>query len=192
VHLVPGHFVRAGDAVIHRDLDGGLFLASGDLAASAPSGGLAAEDDRVWLSLDDGVLVGPAGLQVAFAHAAVALEAPRPDRRVEIGERSDREIAGLIARMKAAGHDPSREATILWERTTVPLLCLLLPLVALPLGLRWGGRPAWTMAVAGATWALIRTGDAACEAIGPAAAAALPLAGLALLAAVLWASWGDR
>ena len=192
VRLVPGRFVPAGGAVIHRDPDGGLFLASGDLAAFARSGGLTAEGDRVALALDDGVLEGPAGVQAAFARARVLLDLPRPDRRVEIEERSDGEIAALTARMEADGRDPSYEATILWKRSTLPLLCLLLPLAALPLGLRWGGRPSHAMAVVVAVWSLVRIGDALCGAIGPPVAASLPLAGLACLSAGLWAGWRDR
>ncbi len=192
VRLVPGRFATAGDAVVHRDLDGGVFLAAGDLAASARSGGLGAEGDRVVFALEDGVLAGPSGLQVAFARGRVPLTLPRPDRRVEIEERSDREIAALVARMRASGRDPSAEATILWKRTTLPLLCLLLPWVALPLGLRWGGRPAHAMGVVVATWTLVRTGDALHGVLGPPAAASLPLAGLGLLAGALWIRWRDR
>ncbi|MBN1335597.1 MAG: LptF/LptG family permease [Deltaproteobacteria bacterium] len=192
VRLVPGRFVPVKDAVIHRGLDGDLFFASGDLAALARSGGLSAEDDRVVVTLDHGLLQGPAGFRASFERARLWIDLPRPGRRVEIEERSDREILDLVARMQARGQDPSHESAVLWKRSTIPLICLLLPFVALPLGLRWKGRPAQIMVVGVAAWSLVRIGDASCRVIGPPAAATLPLVGLSLLAVALWTGWRDR
>lgn len=194
VELVPGRFLQLGDTVLHRPDEGGLLLAQGDAVLLAQEADLEQREGGLQLRLGQGRLLsrGADGLELSFERASVPLPLHQAGRRVELTERSGAELADLVERMRAQGRDPSYEHSILLKRTSATLLPLLLALLALPLALRWGGRPGHIMGVVLATWALQRIGDAGCLLLGPGLAAGLPALGLAALSALLWAGWRDR
>lgn len=194
VELVPGRFVDIGGVVLHRPLAGGLLVSRGEAVLLAEQGSLSARSDGLLLELEHGRLLdlGDPTLSLSFATAAFPIPVSSTGRRVELAERSDAELAELVGRMRSRARDPSYEQGVLLKRSTMPLLPLLLPLVALPLGLRWGGRPSHTMLVVVGTWTLLRIGDASSSLLGAHLAASMPLLGLTLAAGLLWAGWRDR
>ncbi len=194
VELVPGRFLELGQVVLHQPPGGGLLVSQGDAVLISASGALSSRPGGLLLELGPGEIRSLEGqpLAVSFDEATLPLPLRAADRRVELTERSGGELADLVARMRARGKDASYEHAVLLRRSTMPLVPLLLPLLALPLGLRWGGRPGHTIAVVVGYWALQRIGDAAVGSIGAHLSAALPLLGLAIAAAVLWAGWRDR
>jgi lipopolysaccharide export system permease protein len=194
VELVPGRFVELGDVVLHRPQAGGLLVSQGQTVLLARQGTLVPHRDGLLLTLEHGQLVslGPERLELSFEQASLPVVVSGTGRRVELAERSDAELAELVGRMHSRGKDASYERSLLLERSTLPLVPMLLPLLALPLGLRWGGRPGHTLLVVLGYWSLQRVGDAACGTLGALAAATLPLLGLGLAAVLLWARWRDR
>ncbi len=192
--LVPGRFLSVGETVLTEPPQGGLLLAQGEARLYARRGTLLPRDGGLLLELQEGQVLGPPeqGLLLSFEHASIPLPHPGGGRRVELAERSDAELAELVRRMRNRDKDASYEQSVLLKRSTLPLAALLLPLIALPLGLRWGGRPTGILGVVVGYWSLLRLGDAATSALGPHLSACLPALGLALAAAVLWASWRDR
>ncbi len=194
VELVPGRFIELGGVVIHRSADGGLLVAQEDAVLVARAGQLTQRAQGLLLDLEQGAIqsLGEESMVLRFDAAALPLPVTNTGRRVELAERSDAELTDLVRRMTDRGKDPSYEHGVLIKRTTQPLLNLLLPLLALPLGLRWGGRPAHTMVVVVGAWSLLRIGDATGGVVGPHLAACLPLLGLLIAAALLWAGWRDR
>ena len=194
VELVPGRFLELGDLVLHRPESGGLLVGQGESVVLARSAVLTPLRDGLLLELEQGELtsLGEQRVDLRFEHAAFPIPVGAAARRVELAERSDRELAELVGRMRSRGRDASYERSILLKRSTLPLAPLLLPLLALPLGLRWGGRPAHTLLVVLGYWSLQRIGDAACATLGAPLATSLPLLGLALVSLLLWAGWRDR
>ncbi len=191
VRLVPGHFVAVGDGVLHRTTGGSIFAARGDVALQARGGSLRSDGQGLLLELGSGRLLSEE-LALAFDSAIMPMELPANERRVELEERDSPSLWRLVERQRTRGRDASYANTILLKRTTLPLAAALLPILALPLGLRWGGRPWHAMGVVAAYWALVRLGDQLSAALGPQLAASLPLLGLLLAATALWASWTDR
>lgn len=190
----PGGFLPLGGAMLHRPVSGGLLLSLGEVVIVAREGTLAPRAGGLLLRLHEGeaLLGAPGGAVLRFEAAEVPLALDSGHRRVELVERSDTELRDLARRRTELGRDASYERLILLKRTSLALAVLLLPLVALPLALRWGGRAAPVLGVVLLLWVLIRVGDGACAWLGPWAAAALPLAGLVAAALALWAGWRDR
>jgi len=194
VELAPGRFTELGGVVLHRPETGGLWVSQAEAVLVAREGTLSLRRDGLLLELTDGELLtlGSEPLTLIFERAALPIPVSSTGRRVELAERSDTELAALVDRMHSRSKDASYEHGVLLKRSTMPLLPLLLPLLALPLGLRWGGRPGHSLLVVVGTWTLLRIGDASVTVLGPHLAASLPLLGLALASAVLWAGWRDR
>ncbi len=194
VELTPGRFVELGGVVLHRPSQGGLLVSQGDAVMLAGQGQLREHSDGLLLELVDGEVLGlgEEPFTLRFHTAALPIPVSSTGRRVELAERSDAELTELVDRMRSRAKDASYEHGVLLKRSAMPLLPLLLPLLALPLGLRWGGRPGHTMLVVVAAWSLLRIGDASASLLGPHLAAALPLLGLALAALALWSGWRDR
>lgn len=191
VRLVPGRFVALDGTVLHRTEDGALAVFQGDRWLRAATGRVLPTADGLVLALEDGA--GRGGpWSVTFHTARVPLDGSAVGRRVELEERSDGELADLVRRMEQAGREAAYERAVLVKRTTLPLCALLLPLVALPLALRWGGRPGHGLLVVLGWWGLVRVGDGAVAVLGAGLAASLPLLGLAVTGVVLWATWRDR
>jgi len=192
--LLPGHFVQLGEVLMRQDPAGDLLVISDELALVASSGRLEASSGGLVLELSAGRALATAGEQrrLSFDSATIPLALEQGSRRVELAERSASELSGLIARMRDRGKAASYERAVLLKRSTMPLALLVLPLLALPLGLRWRGQPSHMMAVVVGYWVLLRLGDQHCHALGPHLAAALPLLGLALAAALCWSRWRDR
>ncbi len=194
VKLLPGHFMQLRGVVLHRGLQGSLMVAEGDTVLVARQGSLEPREGGLLVRLNDGRAMGagPDSATLAFDEALLPLPLSASGRRVELAERADAELSSLIGRMRDRGKQANYEQVLLLKRTTLPLAMLLLPWVCLPLGLRWGGKPSHTVAVAVGFWALVRIGDGACATIGAGPAAALPLLGLAIASLALWAGWADR
>jgi len=194
LELVPGHFLAVGDAVLHRPEGGGLLVALGDLVAVAREHRIEPRSDGVLLRLADGraALGAPGGGSLGFREAAFPLPSGSPGRRVELAERSDAELRALAASQQRNGKDSAYTSLILLKRSMLPIVALWLPLLACPMGLRWGARPWMGLSVVLGLWTLIRAGDACCRWTGAWAAAALPLLGLGVCAALVWLRWEDR
>ncbi len=194
MELVPGRFVQAGEALLLRGDDGALLVASDRAASTARSGTLISREGGLLLRLEHGRIHGLSDqpLELDFATAEIPIPVTTSGRRVELAERSSAELAALVERMRGRGRDASYEHCVLLKRSTLPLVPLLLPLLALPLALRWGGRPSHSLLVVLGYWSLLRLGDLACHSIGAPLAACLPLLGLGLAAALLWLRWRDR
>lgn len=194
VELVPGRFLALGDLVLHQPESGGLLVGQGETVVLARGSALTPHSDGLLLELEQGELstTGPERVELSFERATLPVPVSSTGRRVELAERSDKELAELVGRMESRGRDASYELSILLKRSTLPLAPLLLPLLALPLALRWGGRPGHTLLVVLGYWSLQRIGDAACSTLGAPLATGLPLLGLALTGALLWTRWRDR
>ena len=142
------------------------------------------------LRLQHGSAAGlSADWSMTFADAELALRPALP--RMETAERSTGALSRLIGRMEAEGRTASVERLALYKRTTLAASLPLLAILGLPLGVR-GVRPA--AAATGVTlawWAVMRLCDQAVGSTGPLLAALLPLALLAVGAAVSWLTWRD-
>jgi hypothetical protein len=191
-----------GDLELHVSEDGSVFFhqESPSLAGSASGAALVTRGGVLGLRLDAGraIFAAPGATGDAneapvarFGEAWFPISGPSMVRRVELDERSDADLLRLARRREAAGRDASYERTLLYKRTTHALECLLLPLLALPLGLARRGRPYEILVVVVGWWALLRLGDRLCPILGPGLASALPLLGLLLAVGVLWATWRD-
>jgi lipopolysaccharide export LptBFGC system permease protein LptF len=194
VTLPPGGFLPLAGAMLHRPPSGGLAASLGDGFLSAEDGRLEPRDGGVLLQLGRGeALLGGAGAPtLRFEAAAVPLALRASSRRVELAERTDAELRALVRRRAASGQDAAYPRLILLKRSSLAVALLLLPAVVLPMALRWGGRVLPVVGVALFTWSLVRVGDGLAALIGAWPAAALPLLGLAGVAAALWAGWRDR
>lgn len=201
IALVAGQPVSFGGVLIHAGAVHGaeledLFVAADRVVVSAargrilPGGTLELEQGMA------GTLAGPEeegegeGYRLRFERARLPLDPRR--RRVELIERSHRELTALIARMHAEGRAAAAETLALYKRTSLPLGAPLLALLGLPLGAR-GARPGPAAALTALLWwAAVRVCDQSVDALGPALAAALPL-GLASVAVVVaWLGWRER
>ena len=180
--------------MLHRLEGGGLVVAHGETVMVARQGTLEPREGGLALRLQQGRALGAdqGGPALSFDEAVMPLPLGSQGRRVELAERSDAELNVLISRLTHRGKDASYQQALLLERTTQPLAALLLPLICLPLGLRWGGKPGHAMGVVIVYWALIRIADASCSAIGAGPAAVLPLAGLTVACVLAWTGWRDR
>ena len=191
--LLPNHFLRLDDTVLLKRADGSLFVFDRDMAILS-QGQLRQGEGGLDLLLEHGVLLGPTDRPalVEFQQASLPLTFNPPDRRIQLIERGTPELTKLVTRMVANGKDASYEKTVLLKRWTLPAAAMLLPFLALPMGLRWGGRPSHSLMLVMAYWMLVRIGDASCGTLGATSASTLPLVGLSLGAVLLWARWPDR
>ena len=126
---------------------------------------------------------------MTFADAELALRPALP--RMENAERSTASLSTLIARMESEGRTAAVERLSLYKRTALAASLPLLAILGLPLGVR-GVRPA--AAATGVTlawWAVMRICDQVVGSTGPLLASLLPLALLAVSAAVSWLTWRD-
>ncbi len=191
--LRAGEPVTVADALVRaRAVQGrrweGVFIARDDLVVTAAAGTV----DAGVVILRDGSARSLAGegWTLTFDEARVPLRAER--RRVEHAERTDADLAALVARMAAEGRDAAYESLILLKRTSQPLTLPGLLLLGVVLGAR-GARPA--PAAVGlwlAWWGSIRAGDQAVRLVGPEVAAAAPVMLSLVAAAVAWRRWRDR
>lgn len=200
--LLPGRMVQLGPVLLYRAPEGWTFFES-----SAPAFSGVAQDAELvpgelgWsLKLGGGrVMIGSAERAPAqerallsFQQASLSLSPDKGSRRLELDERKDRELRRLASRRQQAGDDGSYELNILYKRTAHPIGALLLPVLAIPLGLRWRGRPSEVLLVGLLWWGLVRLGDRLCSTIGPLLASSLPAIGVGLCALVLWVGWRER
>ncbi|MFH1469974.1 MAG: LptF/LptG family permease [Pseudomonadota bacterium] len=192
--LPPGGFLPLGGATLFRPPSGGVVAAFGEGLLIAVEGGLTPRAGGVLLRLGPGEALpaGPGGPVLRFESAHIPLALGTATRRIELVERTDAELQALATRREAAGRDPGYARLILLKRSSMALAVLLLPGVALPLALRWGGRAMPVLGVALLLWSLVRLGDGLVAHLGAWSAAGLPLLGLAALSVTLWAGWRDR
>lgn len=192
--LVPGQPVSLGSAVLRpTSVDGGVardvFVAAGRAVGTAASARLVAGATGPAVELRDGVLAGD-GWRVRFSRWSRPLPPPHSPR-LELSQRSNRELRELIARTEADGRDAAYERAVLYKRALHPLATLLLPLAVLPFGA--SRRPGAGVAVATLGYLVaVRVGDQLAATIGAWPAAATGPAFVALLAVAAWAWWSDR
>ncbi len=194
VRLVPGSFLDLGETVVYRITDGSLFVHMPGMAMVARSGVLERQETGMAILLREGRIIGESerASRISFQSAQFPLEVAAATRRIQLNERSFVELLDLVRRMERAGKDASYEKTVMFKRLGQPIAVLLLPLVAIPLGLRLGGRPLHLMGVVIWYWVLVRLGDQLCGVLGPLVSASLPMVGLLFLSGLLWAGWRDR
>jgi lipopolysaccharide export LptBFGC system permease protein LptF len=196
LHLVPGRVVQAGPDVLLAIPDGGFFVSGGDdeSAMVAFSATLEPAGDGLRLLLERGrAVVGRERLVLAsFDRGDFPLFENPVGRRLELDERSDAALAEVARKREAAGQDASYEWALLAKRSTQPLVALLLPVLALPLGLRFGGKSVHAVGTVLLWWALVRIGDQTCPVLGPILASLLPALGLSLCTLLAWFTWRER
>jgi lipopolysaccharide export LptBFGC system permease protein LptF len=195
LRLVPGRFVPAGKAVLLAMPEGGVFASDGSgSAVVSQTATIVPEGGGLRLGMEQGRAL-PAGktpVFAAFERGDLPLVGPGGSRRLDLEERSDSSLVQVARKREAAGKDASYERALLHKRSTGPLAGLLLPLLAIPLGLRWGGKSTHAVATVAAWWALVRIGDQGCAVLGPLIAAFLPVFGLAAATLLLWSTWRER
>ena len=179
--------VRAG-AVQDRTL-GEVFVAQGDVVASAPVGIIGA-GGTVTLQRGGAQGIGSDPWMIEFETLRLPLRLPPP--RVHAFDMSDASLASLIHRMEAAGKSAHSERLVLIKRTTLALASPLLMLLALPLGARsrWVG--VGGVGTILGLWGLQRVGDHLARSWGSELSASLPLCVLSVVVAVAWLSWRER
>lgn len=197
IGLQPDSPVAVGDAlVVAQAVDGphlgDVFIVGGQTAVAARSGLLTGGGT---LSLRDGsaVAVGPQGQaawRLEFARAELRLDIVPP--RVELAERTDAELAELVARRTAAGGSAMPQALALLRRTALPACLPLLAVLAVPLGAR-GARPglAATLTVL-LWWSVLRIADQFAASLGASLAAWMPALALVVACGGAWLSWRAR
>jgi len=192
----PGRVVEVGGAVLVVDavegdaMRGVIFAwpdAEGRLIVGAAAGGAVADRS---LELREGALhrPGQTALKLGFDEATLPL--PGPGVRVELVERGDAALEGLVARMEAKGKNAGYERAILEKRSAAPAGAAMMLLLAAPLALR--GRGASVAAAVLAYWAAVRGFDHVAMRVGGVVSAWGPPALAAAAAAIAWLTWRDR
>lgn len=201
LRLRPGQPAVVGGVLLHAagvDEEGytELFAAAGrregpSVVAAAPHAGVAA-DGRLELRAGNARVLAEvdSGWKVAYDRALLRLDAGT--RRLELMERSDDSLRGLIRRTRAAGRSGAYEELVLFKRSTLPLAVPLLALLGLPAGARRARPASLAAAVVFGWWAVMRVCDQGADVLGPALAAAIPPVLLAAATLAAWATWRDR
>jgi hypothetical protein len=180
VTLVPG---RVEDGVA-RD----VFLAAGELVGGARS--LEVRGESVVLGAGTLASAGDRPWRVSWARWTRPLPT-LGGPRIELAERSNADLADLVARTEARNHPAHYERAVLHKRWLHPLAALILPLCLLPLGA--SGRPGLRLGLAALGYLVaVRAGDHLAATIGGLAAASAGPVYVATLGFGLWASWRDR
>ena len=199
-HLLPGRVLQSSSFTMLRSPAGWVFfesardslsgIASGaELLPSSEGWRVEMADGRVFLEEE-----GTSGEvdRLSFRRASLPLDARPQARRLELDEREDRELLRLARRRESVGVSGAYERNILHKRSTHPIGTLLLPLLALPLGLGRRGRPVVGLVIVLTWWTLVRIGDRLCFTLGAPLASLFPVLGVLLGSALLWGRWRER
>ncbi|MCK6525790.1 LptF/LptG family permease, partial [Myxococcota bacterium] len=140
--------------------------------------------------LERGVLHHPEDPELRIDFGRATLSAPQTSARVELVERSDASLRGLIERMESRGRRAEVERAWLYRRDAAPVAAAIIPILSLPLALR--GRPERIFLWVLVYWALNRLVDPLASVLPGLFIAWTPTFALALGAAWVWAGWRDR
>ena len=197
VEFWPGQTLNAGEWSIRPEGRTGhrysrVFLASPDVTGSAETLSVSAVQGRLWIEMENGVFMGqePQPWTLSFGRWRIPYEI-ESSPRLEMMERSNRELRAMIAKTRADGRDASYEEAVLYKRWMYPVTAFFFPLCLLPVGVR--RFPGIWLAGAGITYILMaRLGDFSAPWFGPFASAATGLVCVLLMGVVAWISWRDR
>ena len=195
VRLAADVPVRLGElTVIASEADGewvrDVFLARADWVGTASAARIVASPDGPVLELLDGVGASTAGRTRRIRWQRWRVPLGRSDRRIQMSERTNADLAAQAARTEQDGRSAAYERAVLYKRFLHPLAALWMPLAVLPLGA--GRRPGWAIACIATTQvAIVRLADHLAVFIGPVASASSGLCFVALVGVVAWWRWSD-
>jgi lipopolysaccharide export LptBFGC system permease protein LptF len=184
---VPGRLVQLGPLTLRAEevSDEGfarLFLAAEGVVGTADRGQL--DEDGLRL-VRARLLAGDTLIEVEELHLPLEL----PGVRIELVERSDASLRGLVERMDRRGANSGYERSVLLKRSAVPVAMGLLVLAVAPLVL---GRRAWMVGgLALLHWGLVRLGDKALALHSAELAAWLPTLLIGVLVGLIWLRWRE-
>jgi len=194
LHLEAGRPIWVGDTLVRvgeveKDNLVDLFVAQGDVVATAPRGALQ-RGGAILLQDGSALGLGPEPWALQYEQLSIPLHLPPP--RVHAFDMSDARLLDLIERMETRGRMAEAERLVLIKRTTLALSTPLLVLLGLPLGVRIRRVGAGVVGTILGLWALQRGCDHLAVYWGAEISAGLPLLVLSAASALAWLSWRDR